>query len=72
MFRCGSLLARGVKLIFGTDAPVEEPDPMLGVTLAETRRRPGRDEPPFHPEEAIPRAAALAAATSIAQAELGF
>jgi predicted amidohydrolase YtcJ len=72
LFRCGSLLRRGVKLVFGTDAPVEDPDPMLGVTLASERRRPGRDEPAFHPEEAIPRAAALAAATSIAQAELGF
>jgi predicted amidohydrolase YtcJ len=72
LFRCGSLLRRGVKLIFGTDAPVEEPDPMLGVTLASERRRPGRDEAPFHPEEAIPRADALAAATSVAQAELGF
>jgi predicted amidohydrolase YtcJ len=72
LFRCGSLLRRGVKLIFGTDAPVEDPDPMLGVTLASERRRPGRDEPAFHPEEAISRADALAAATSIARSELGF
>jgi predicted amidohydrolase YtcJ len=71
-FRCGSLLRRGVKLIFGTDAPVEEPDPMLGVTLAVERRRPGRVEEAFHPDEAITREAALAAATSVARAELGF
>lgn len=72
MFRCASLMKHGVPMIFGTDAPVEEPDPLLGVTLATERRRPGRSEAPFHPEECIPRAAAMTAATSFAAAELGF
>jgi predicted amidohydrolase YtcJ len=71
-FRCGSLLRRGVRLIFGTDAPVEEPDPLLGVELAVERRRASRDASAFHPEEAIPREAAMAAATDVARAELGF
>jgi predicted amidohydrolase YtcJ len=71
-FRCRSLLDRGVTLVFGTDAPVEEPDPMLGIALAVDRRRPARDESPFHAEEAISRDAAIAAATTVARRELGF
>jgi len=34
-----SLLAQGVRLLFGSDAPVESPNPFLGVHAAVTRRR---------------------------------
>lgn len=71
MFRCGSLLNRGVTLVFGTDAPVEFPEPMAGVEFAVERREFSGD-PPFHFEESIPREAALAAATTVARTELGF
>jgi predicted amidohydrolase YtcJ len=70
-FRCGSLLRRGVELIFGTDAPVEDADPMTGVALATDRRRAG-DAAAFCPDEAISKPDALAAATSVAREELGF
>ncbi|NPV84768.1 MAG: amidohydrolase [Anaerolineae bacterium] len=35
-----TLLARGTRLIFGSDAPVELPNPFLGIHAAVTRRRP--------------------------------
>lgn len=34
-----SLLERGTRLIFGSDAPVESPNPFLGIHAAVTRRR---------------------------------
>jgi len=36
-----TLLARGAVLAFGSDAPVEPIDPLLGIHAAVTRRRPG-------------------------------
>jgi predicted amidohydrolase YtcJ len=35
-----TLLERGAKLAFGSDAPVEPIDPLLGIHAAVTRRRP--------------------------------
>ena len=40
-YRWRSLAAQGVPLAFGTDAPVESPDPWPGIALAATRRVPG-------------------------------
>lgn len=59
-----SLLATGALLAFGSDAPVESPDPRLGIHGAVTRRR--RDEPhsgPWYPQECISVAEALHAYT---------
>lgn len=40
-FAFRSLLDRGVPLLFGSDAPVSDPDPIKGVRVAVERRRPG-------------------------------
>ena len=54
------LLDAGAVLAFGSDAPVEDAAPMAGIDAATSwRRRAG-----WHPELAIPRAAALRAYTS--------
>jgi len=49
-----SLLNRGTVLAFGSDAPVETPDPLRGLYAAVTRKRENEpDVPPFYPEEAL-------------------
>jgi hypothetical protein len=60
-FAWRSLLAAGVPLAFGSDFPVEDADPRAGLAAAELRAAPGA--PPFRPDEALDRAAALAAFT---------
>ncbi len=53
------LLDAGARLAFGSDAPVDDPAPLLGIDAATAwRRRAG-----WHPELAIGRAAALSAYT---------
>ena len=67
-----SVLASGGKLAFGSDAPVEAPDPFAGIAAAITREGP--DGQPFggwQPQEKIDRTAALAAYTTGA-AHAGF
>jgi predicted amidohydrolase YtcJ len=50
----------GVRLAFGSDAPVETADPLAGIMAATTWRREAR----WHPELALTRGAALRAYTS--------
>ena len=50
----------GVRLAFGSDAPVETADPLAGIAAATTWRR----EAKWHPELAISRASAVRAYTS--------
>lgn len=60
-----SLLQRGSKLAFGSDAPVESPDPFAGLAAAISRTGP--DGEPFggwRAEERVNRLQALAAFTS--------
>jgi predicted amidohydrolase YtcJ len=60
-----SLAAAGAKLAFGSDAPVELPDPFAGLAAAFTRQ--GEDGQPFggwQPQERVTREAALAAYTA--------
>ena len=60
-----SLLASGAKLAFGSDAPVEAPDPFAGLAAAITRQGP--DSEPFggwQPQERVPLETALAAYTT--------
>ncbi len=67
-----SILTAGGKLAFGSDAPVELPDPWAGMAAATTRQGP--DGQPFggwQPQEKITREAALAAYTANA-AYAGF
>jgi hypothetical protein len=55
------LLDAGATLRFGSDAPVSPLDPWLGIAAAVSRTRGGR--PPWHPEQRISNAEALAAST---------
>ncbi len=72
-FRCASLHRRGVPIVLGTDAPVEEPDPFLNLHITVNRSRPDHPgEAPFFAEEALPFDVALAATTTDAAKELGF
>ncbi|TMC54178.1 MAG: amidohydrolase [Chloroflexi bacterium] len=50
----------GVKLAFGSDAPVEVADPLAGIEAATTWRRSAK----WHPELALTRASAVRAYTS--------
>ncbi|MEO6152197.1 MAG: amidohydrolase family protein [Croceibacterium sp.] len=60
-----SLSAAGAHLAFGSDAPVEEPDPLTGIAVAVSRRDAAGDPAGgWHPEEIIGAAQALAAYTS--------
>jgi len=64
-FPLGSLASTGATLAFGTDAPVEPPDPWPGIAMAVTRRAPewGADAPPSSPGEAMTLEQALRSAT---------
>jgi predicted amidohydrolase YtcJ len=48
-----SLAHSGAVLAFGSDAPVETPDPWRGLYAAVTRRREGDDRPSWYPEECL-------------------
>ncbi|TDW29821.1 amidohydrolase [Cryobacterium psychrophilum] len=58
-FPLASLLEAGVELAFGSDAPVAPLDPWAAMASAVGRTRDGRE--PWHPEQSVSRAAALAA-----------
>ena len=57
------LLRAGARLAFGSDAPVEPIDPLLGIHAAVARKRPG-DADRWHPEEALTLDEAIAGYTS--------
>ena len=57
-----SLLAAGARLAGGSDAPVEELDPLAGLRAAVLRT--DGDRPPWRPEQAIGLGAALASFTT--------
>ena len=60
-----SLAAGGARLAFGSDAPVELPDPFAGMAAAITREdATGQPFGGWQPQERIDRAAALAGYTS--------
>jgi predicted amidohydrolase YtcJ len=58
----------GARLAFGSDAPVESADPMLGIDAATAWRRRAR----WHPELAVTRASALRAYTTGAAYAVGM
>ncbi|GAB3451281.1 amidohydrolase family protein [Actinophytocola sediminis] len=60
-FPYAALLAAGAVLEFGSDAPVAPLDPWDGIASAITRTDDAR--PPWHPEQALTLADALAAST---------
>ena len=61
-YRWRSLAATGVPVAFGTDAPVESPDPWPGIATAVTRRLPGEARP-FPGAERLALMRAIRAAT---------
>ncbi len=59
-----SMRRGGAVLAFGSDAPIEEPDPLKGIHAAVTRRDPGRPgSAPWYPQECIDVAEAVDAYT---------
>lgn len=60
-FAFADMLAAGGRLAIGSDAPVSPLDPWDGIASAVTRT--DDDRPAWHPEQAIPVAEALAAAS---------
>jgi len=64
-FPLASLDASGALIPFGTDAPVESPDPWRGLAAAVSRSDPGWPAVtgPFHSEQALPVDRALRAAS---------
>ena len=64
----GALLRAGAMLAFGSDAPVETADPLLGIDAATAWRRRAA----WHPELAISRAKALRAYTVNAAYAVGM
>lgn len=60
-----SVLKAGGRLAFGSDAPVERPDPFAGIAAAISREGPdGQPAGGWQPQEKVSRAAALAAYTT--------
>ena len=57
-----TLLDAGVRLAFGSDAPVEPPDPWRAIRAAVLRTEGGRA--PFHPEQALSLDEAIAASVA--------
>jgi hypothetical protein len=55
-----SLLDAGARLAFGSDAPVESPNPLAGIHAAVTRQRAdGEPEGRWHPQECLSIAEAV-------------
>lgn len=67
-----SLVNGGALLAFGSDAPVEDPNPFVGLAAAETRQDPEGDPPGgFLPAQRLTRAEAIRAYTAGNAAALG-
>lgn len=64
MYNFRSLLVSGARLAFGSDAPVANPNPFIGIHAALTRQRPDHMEAaPWYPDERITLEQALYAYT---------
>lgn len=71
-FRWGDVRRAGAVLALGSDWPVVDHDPRLGLAWARLRREPGRPErTPFHPEQALGALAALEGYTTEAARVVG-
>jgi predicted amidohydrolase YtcJ len=62
-YPAGSLLRAGIRLAFGSDAPIEPANPWQAIHAAVRRHGVGDGRTPWRPEEAIGFAEALAAYT---------
>ncbi|MFT3864671.1 MAG: amidohydrolase [Solirubrobacterales bacterium] len=71
-FQVRSILDRGATVALGSDWPVAQYDPRIGMAWARLRRAPGRpDLAPFEPEQRLSGAEALAGYTTGAAAIVG-
>lgn len=71
-FRIGDMIRAGVPVTLGSDWPVAQHDPRIGMAWARARRTPGvAQAPTFEPEQALSAEQALAGYTSWAAAALG-
>jgi len=71
-FRWGDVRRAGVPLALGSDWPVSDHDPRLGLAWAQLRRTPGEpDRVPFHPEQALTALEALEGYTTHAARVVG-
>jgi len=68
-FPLAALHAAGARIALGSDAPVATLDPWISFAAAVSRSRDGRE--PWHPEQELPREAALAASTYGKRVESG-
>lgn len=66
-----SLLEEGFICGGGSDAPVEEVDPLLGIYAAVTRRKPGETHEGYLPEEKLSRFESVGLFTTGSAASLG-
>ena len=62
----------GARLAFGSDAPIESPNPWVGVFAAVHRRFPGDGTPDWQPQQALDVATALAGYTTGAATAAGW
>jgi predicted amidohydrolase YtcJ len=60
-FALRTLVDEGARLILGSDAPVSPLDPWVSIAAAVTRTRDGRE--PWHPEQSLTLAEAIAFST---------
>jgi predicted amidohydrolase YtcJ len=71
-FRTADLVRSGAVLPLGSDWPVANADPRIGLAWARLRRAPGRpDLAPYEPEQALTGEQALAGYTTAAAAVVG-
>ncbi len=59
-----TFMEQGVKIAFGSDAPIETASPLAGIHAAVTRQRTAESRPAWYPEERISASQALEAYTS--------
>ncbi|WP_026690673.1 amidohydrolase [Alteribacter aurantiacus] len=52
-FAWNTYLNMGIKCAGGSDAPIEPPNPLLGVHAAVTRRKPGQSHEGYYPNEKL-------------------
>ena len=73
MYNFRSLFESGVLVAFGSDAPVADPNPFLGIHAALTRRRPEHmDRPAWYPDECVTLEQAIFAYTLGAARSAGW
>jgi hypothetical protein len=58
-----ALLKTGARLGFGSDSPIESPDPLLGIYAAVARKDPAEKRPSWYPEQCVTREQAINAYT---------